>query len=145
MTMSILIKVVSASVLLASVGLSHNRATVDPSPCLPPTSGANSMLGVYQFTDTTKDAANVAWRDRLSLPAVLLDQISIVSDTTVCRRAVEAFNTLLADKQASTLSVSVIKYGITRYVIGDPTYTVGEWTYELVTDSAFHKVAIAGR
>jgi hypothetical protein len=117
----------------------------NPSPCLPPSAASANMLDTYQWADTTTDDGISAWRRSNGLPSISVSQISMVSDTTICRRAVVAFNTILKDKHTLTPSVNLIKYGTTRYIIGDPSYTVGEWTYEVVADTSFHKVAIAGR
>jgi hypothetical protein len=104
------------------------------------------MLSVYQWTDTTTDAGNIAWRQSLGLPSIAVAQITLVSDTATCRRGVIAYNSILtADKLSASTAVNLIRYGSTRYVISNPNHVVGEWVHEAVVDTAFHRIAVAGR
>lgn len=104
------------------------------------------MLDMYQFADTTTDVSMKIWRQSVGLSVVPVSQIMLVSDTTVCRRAVTAYNArLTADSLPQSTTVNVIGYGATRYIIGDPTHIVGEWRHELVVDSAFSRIAVAAR
>ena len=106
------------------------------------------MLRVYQWTDTTTDGGNIAWRESLTLPQIPVDQISLVDEQATCHRALLAFNELFApDKNFHPVkAVSVIRYGSTRFIVGNLKGPMGgEWRYEPVFDSSFRKVAIAGR
>lgn len=49
------------------------------------------MLESYQFADTTTDVGMKIWRQSIRLPVIPVSQITIVTDTTVCRRALNAF------------------------------------------------------
>jgi hypothetical protein len=123
-----------------------NAGPTDPSPCLPPSAGGSTMLSVYQWTDTTTDAGNIAWRQSLGLTSIAVTQITLVSDTTTCRRGVIAYNSILAaDQLPASVAVNLIRYGSTRYIISDPVHVVGEWIHEAVVDTAFHRIAVAGR
>ena len=105
------------------------------------------MLRVYQFTDTTHDANHIAWRNSMSLPSIPVAQVTLVTDTVVCRRAVNAFNTIFAASQLPAFTaVNTIRFGSTRYVLGNESGpTSGEWRYEAIVDTSFVKVSIAGR
>jgi hypothetical protein len=104
------------------------------------------MLEMYQFADTTTDVSLTIWRQSLGLPFVPVSQISIVSDTTVCRRGLNAYNAIVTrgSLHAAT-TANVVRYGSTRYIIGDPSQRIGEWMYEAVVDGSFQKIAVAGR
>jgi hypothetical protein len=105
------------------------------------------MLRVYQYADTTHDGGHIGWRNSLSLPAVPVSQITLVADTTICRRAVNAFNTIFPPTQLPPFTaVNTIRYGTTRYIIGNQSGPrFGEWRYEAVVDTSFSKVSISGR
>src|SRR6476646_12197294 len=70
---------------------------VDPSPCLTPSDASAGMLARYQFVDTTTDNLQVTWRQSLGLSSIAVSQITLVSDTTICRRGVTAYNSILSD------------------------------------------------
>jgi len=104
------------------------------------------MLEMYQFADTTTDVGMKIWRQSIGLPVVAVSQVVLVSDTTVCRRAVTAYNTrLTVDSLPQSVAVNLVRYGATRYVIGDPSHVVRGWRHELVVDSAFSRIAVAAR
>src|SRR5437868_4049718 len=93
------------------------RLSVHPPPCATPTDFSTTMLSDYQFADTSTVASTVAWRQTLGLPVVPVAQITLVSDTTLCRRGVTAFNTILAaDSLPPSVAVNLIRYGSTRYI-----------------------------
>ena len=104
------------------------------------------MLESYQFADTTTDVGMTIWRQSIRLPVIPVSQITIVTDTTVCRRALNAYNAIVTrgSLHAAT-TANVLQYGSTRYIAGDPSQTAGEWTHEAVVDSSFQKIAVAGR
>ena len=81
------------------------------------------------------------------LPTVPVSQITIVTDTTVCRRAVNAFNTIFARSHLPPFTgVNTIRYGTTRYILGNESGpTSGEWRYEAIVDTSFSKVSLAAR
>jgi len=134
--------------VVACSSLSPKQSPPTASACLPPSAGGIGMLRVYQWTDTTTDGGNIAWRESLTLPKIPVDQISLVNEQAICARALLAFNQLFApDKQFHPVeAVSVIQYGPTRFIVANPKGPHGgEWRYEPVFDSSFRKVAIAGR
>jgi len=118
----------------------------DTSPCLPPSDASAGMLARYQFVDSATDKLQIAWRQSIGLSSIPVSQIILVNDTTVCRRAVTAYNSILADDRLpASSSVNVIRYGSTRYIIGDPAHIVGEWKHETIVDTSFVEIATAGR
>jgi hypothetical protein len=122
------------------------QGVTDPSPCPALSGDASNMLESYRFADTTTDSGMQTWRLSIGLSVVPVSQIVAVSDTTVCRRALTAYNTLLVeDSLPASVAVDVVKYGTTRYIIADPAHLVGEWAHELVVDTAFTKIAVAAR
>lgn len=144
--MTFIAKGVALSVAALIAGWNNTRSSVVTSPCLPPTDASAGMLVRYQFVDTTTDKLQITWRQSLGLPAIAVSQITLVNDTTVCRRAVTAYNSILMDDRlAASTSVNLIRYGSTRYIIGDPMHIVGEWKHETVVDTSFVEIATAGR
>lgn len=139
-------KLITLSVGLLVVGAVTGSVRTDLSPCLPTSSGGAEILDHYQWVDTTTDKGHITWRQSIGLSAIPVSQIVLVSDTTVCRRAVTAYNSILAgDLLPPSSAVNVLKYGSTRYVISDPSHRVGEWISEPVVDTAFAEIATAGR
>jgi hypothetical protein len=125
--------------IVAAVGVGSAN-TDNPPPCSEPDDSAIDILEDYRWTDTTTDTATVSWRQRASLPTVAVSQIVLVADTAVCRRAVNAYNTILANQRNDprvSLQATVVKWGTTRYAISDSTHNQGEWTLHVVTDSSF--------
>jgi hypothetical protein len=144
--MSLVAKGVGLSVLAWIAAASLGAKPTDTSPCFPASDASAGMLARYQFVDTATDKLQTAWRQSLGLPVIAVSQITLVSDSTVCRRGVTAFNSILADDSlAPSVSVNVVRYGSTRYIIGDPAHVVGEWKHEPVVDTAFVEIATAGR
>ena len=131
---------------LVTIGTSDGKASTDPPPCPAATGGAGGMLESYQFADTTTDVSMKIWRQSLGLPVIPVSEIGMVNDMTVCKRALNAYNAIVArgSLHAAT-TVNVLRYGSTRYIVSDPSQTVGEWIHEAVVDSSFQKIAVAGR
>lgn len=122
---------------IAFVGHTENSA-----PCAPNDENAADILEDHRWSDTTTDTATISWRQRTSLPTVPVGQIVLVSDTAICRRALNKYNNVMADSGDTRLSVeaTVVKWGATRYAISDTAHRSGEWTMELFTDSSFTQV-----
>lgn len=119
---------------------------VDSSPCLPASDYRTNMLLHYQFVDTTTNPRTSSRRTLLNLPAVPVAQVIAVDDSLLCRRAVTAYNFITAvDSLPPTTAVNLIKYGSTRYIIGDPSHTAGEYRLEAIVDSSFSEVLTVGR
>ena len=65
-------------------------------------------------------------------------QIHIVSDTTTCRRAADAYSAAI-HVPSGNRTVYAVRAGI-RYVVIDPSYKVGEWKLAITFDSSFTEV-----
>jgi hypothetical protein len=68
------------------------------SPCRPPGITSADMLSDYQYVAQATDPVNMGWRQRLGLFTVPSAQVVIVSDTTTCRRALNAYNNCAATR-----------------------------------------------
>ena len=133
------------SILLIATASSPSKST-NPPPCPSEQGGGAQIRALYQFADTTSDDGLQTWRQSVGLPVVAVSQITLVSDTTVCRRALDAYNVLLrADSLPVSSTVNVISYGTTRYIVGDPLHVSHGWANELIADTAFAKLAIVAR
>jgi hypothetical protein len=132
---------VPVMVLVVSIGASMPLRN-DPPPCDPLDERTSDILDDYRWTDTTKDAETISWRESVSLPRVPVNQIELVNESRVCRRAVAFYNRVLADSGDSRQSTSatVIKWGEIRYAVSDTIHSDGESTIEIVTDTSFSHV-----
>lgn len=134
------------SIALLAIGTSGGKTSTDPPSCPAATGGAAGMLEIYRFADTTTDVGMTIWRESLKLPTVPLSDVTIVTDMAVCGRGLSAYNSIVTiGSLHAANTVNVIRYGSTRYIISDPSQTVGEWIHEAVVDSLFQKLAVAGR
>src|SRR3954469_8122408 len=96
-----------SAVLLASTAASSRT---DPSPCRLPDAASSDMLEHYRWIDTTTDKGHITWRQSIGLSSVAVTQIVLATDTVVCRRAVTAYNSILADDSMSaSIAVDVVK------------------------------------
>jgi hypothetical protein len=98
------------------------------------------MLTMYRNTATITDTAFNTWRSSIGLFAVDSNQVKLVSDTTVCRSALSAYNNALLPDSVQSTAVDVIRYGSTRYIVGDSARNGGEWTPHVVFDTLFAQV-----
>jgi hypothetical protein len=118
------------------------------STCLPADSGGTDALYGYRLVDTTDVVSRQKWRTNLGLAQVSVNEISLVSDERICRKAFDAFREEFRghDKILDMKAVYVIKYGRDRFIIGNPNGPHGgEWRLELVSDQRFRTITLAGR
>jgi hypothetical protein len=122
---------------LASVA-AHGTAITDP-PCRNGGSGAR-MLSMYRWTAILSDSSANNYRQGLGLSALDSNQVTLVSDTTTCRSAVNAYNNALAPDSLQSTAVDVVKYGTTRYIVADSSRARSEWTPAVVFNATFTQV-----
>jgi hypothetical protein len=125
---------------------SYDSVGPNDRPCVHQTRDAKEALDDYRRTAADED--RIKWRTTLSLPAVPVDQITLVSDPAVCSRALDSFNHLFKgdDKGKPIRAVWVIRYGSTRFIVGNPNGPhLGEWKAQVVFDSTFKMITTAGR
>ena len=67
---------------------------------------------------------------------VLTGEIVIVSDTTTCRRATDAYSTAIQIPSNNRL-VYAVRAGV-RYLVIDPSYKAGEWRWVSRLTAALH-------
>jgi hypothetical protein len=137
--MMLMLRLIPLILILTGVTTLGNHTDAPPA-CAAIDETSTDILEDYRWTDTTTDTATVSWRQRSSLPTVAATQIVLVANTTVCRRAVNAYNSILAAQlgdNRQSVSATVIKWGNTRYAVADTLHNAGEWTLHLVTDSSF--------
>jgi hypothetical protein len=118
------------------------------STCLPADAGGTEALYGYRLVDTTDKLSRQKWRTNLGLTHVSVDEISLVSDERICRRAFDAFREEFRghDEILDMNAVYVIKYGRDRFIIGNPKGPHGgEWRLEIVADGRFRTISLAGR
>ena len=98
------------------------------------------MLSNYRNIAMLTDSAGMAWRQGIGLLGIDSNQVTLVSDTTICRAAVNAYNTAMLPDTLASSAVDVVKYGTTRYVVADSARVGGEWTTNIVFDALFTQV-----
>lgn len=123
-----------ASILTAPVSLVA-QAT---GPCVDPTSRrALDLRHIVGVMVSQADSVAANERARFSLPQVAENQVTIVSDTTVCRTASTAY-----DAAASTTPIDkpvvVLAVGTQRLVVKD--YRFGEWLLAVLFNQDFTTV-----
>jgi hypothetical protein len=96
------------------------------------------MVGRLRQWATTTDLNRRALRDSSGLFALSdTTTITLVSDTTLCRRASEALRRSQFGADTGQLdAVHLIQYGSTRYV-ASPLAPIGEWMAWSVFDTTF--------
>ncbi len=107
------------------------------SPCLVASEYGDWGLADLKWLDTASDTASVSRRQRWNLPDAPVAQIRLVTDTTKCRRAVNAYNAALLPDTAVSVSVYLYSFGAARYVAVDTTRHAGEWDLHVVFDTSF--------
>lgn len=106
--------------------------------CLPPGRIATDISAeLISLMSRSDDLANkiLASRGVLRVPTT---QIAVVSDTTLCRRAANAYSSV-EQLPATNRLVYTIRAGI-RYLVLDPSVTAGEWKRGVTFDSSFTQV-----
>lgn len=95
------------------------------------------MVGKYKSNLRSTDNAMKQWLTRNGIPQVDPNTVALVTDRTVCSKAVRAYNTAVKGNGVTPSgSVYVVKIG-TVYVVKDPVQTSTGWELEVVFDSAF--------
>jgi len=120
----------------ASTGVGEQQ-----SGCEPYDSTWIGELSEYQALASDTDSITAVGRTLFHLPQLPKDSVSLVSDSATCMRAVLAYGRNLDVPDTITpRRVILVRFGPTRYVVGDPHATVGEFTIDMVFDSSFTTV-----
>ena len=129
-----------AVVVICATGARANIGD-QPSGCQNFDSTWIGELSDYQMLASDTDSVTAAGRALYHLPHLPEDSVSLVSDSATCIRAVLAYGRNLDVPDTTTpRQVIVIRFGPTRYVVGDPRVTAGEFTLDMVFDSSFTTV-----
>ncbi|MDP9177908.1 MAG: hypothetical protein M3O61_09535 [Gemmatimonadota bacterium] len=123
--------VLTVVAMFVAPGLSAQAA----SPCVDPSSGrAQALKHRVGVLVSQSDTVSANERTRFSLPLVAANQVTIISDTTVCRTASLAY-----DAAASTVPIDrpvvVLALGTQRLVIKD--YRFGEWLLAVLFNQTY--------
>jgi hypothetical protein len=105
------------------------------SPCVDPTSTlATDLRHGVGVRVSQPDTISANERTRLGLPFLAENQVTIVSDTTVCRTASLAYDAAAAHRTIDK-PVVVLALGTRRLVIKD--YRFGEWLLAILFDQNY--------
>lgn len=98
-------------------------------------------LSDYQAMASDTDSITAVGRALFHLPQLPGDSVSFVSDPATCMRAALAYGRNLDVPDTTTSRrVILVRFGATRYVVGDPKVRAGEFTLDMVFDSSFATV-----
>lgn len=131
-----------SALLVGGVADAHQHAVMTEeraaSGCHTSDVGTTTLVRNFTYIVTGTDSITGAARTKFNLPQVPANSVIAVSTTSVCQRAALAYGRNLspADTTTSRL-VYVIRIGTTRYVVGDPNVTAGEFMMQMVFDTAF--------
>lgn len=122
-------------VACAMYGIPIKLSAQGGNPCVDPSSQrAQDLRHIVGVMVSQSDTIAANERTRFSLPLLAESQVTIVSDTTVCRAASTAY-----DAKASTTPINkpvvVLSLGSQRLVIKD--YRFGEWLLAILFNSNF--------
>ncbi len=128
----------AAQLLIAASPLCANAQTYT---CLP-----DAALEAQPLRDhvvalvTGTDSGSIATRKLYHLPALSASKVTVVTTTSVCNRAGDAYHTTVARPGTPRVSrtLVVIKVGRSRYVVLDPNERAGEFQLNDIFDSKWH-------
>lgn len=109
-------------------------------PCGQSLPSALRMLSNYRYVAVSDDSVNSSWREGNGLPSVDSNTVVLVTDTVVCRHALNAYNAALLPDTARSVSVHVLRYGSARYIVADSARISGEWVPNVIFDTLFSRV-----
>jgi hypothetical protein len=112
--------------------------------CLGPDEQTESEIAYLRRMTGSTNPLDVAWRQRIPLPAALPSEIALVSDSATCARALTAYNTRANEEGVSVTGVYVIAVK-DMYVVSNPQLKAGEFLLHYVFDSAFTFRRVYGR
>jgi hypothetical protein len=98
-------------------------ANAQVSVCRAPDDLSARTLNWLRETVSSSDSTDAAYRDSVRIPATGPDQVRLVVDEALCRRALEAFNDLWSTP-AVERRMTVYQVG-RRYVVEDPDHNPG--------------------
>lgn len=92
---------------------------------------------------TATDTGTVADRAAYNLPSTTANKVTVVGSGSVCNSAGTAYHAVVRPgTPAISRTLTVIKIGSTRYVVGDPNELHGEFSTTIVFDTNW--VSLAG-
>lgn len=131
-----LLVVAGALALLASRVQAANKDSV--STCQPLGTSYDNFVAGYQAIVSGADSFSIGERSYLNLPQLPDDSVTAVSDSSTCNRAAVAFGrNLTIPDTTSPRQVYVARIGSTRYAVGDPQVSKGEFMINMIFDTSF--------
>jgi hypothetical protein len=122
--------------LLVAATSPHPVRSQEMSPC-----GATSLLvpiyvkNLKRFISST-DSMWVAFRSRIGVSLAPPDSVVTVSDTTVCRSLLNAYNLVDTTQTSPASQIHVVRVQ-TRYIVTNPLQMAGEFMVHYVFDTAY--------
>jgi hypothetical protein len=133
---------ISLAIACTSLGSAHSGVPTRTGlrPCGLSLPSALRMLSNYRYVAVLDDSVNSAWRELNGLASVDFNTVVLVTDTVVCRRALNAYNAALLPDTAKSVSVNVVRYGSARHIVSDSARISGEWVPNVIFDTLFSRV-----
>ncbi len=115
--------------------------TLQQATCLTSGVAVNVTLSYLKRLVSDTDSVTARGRQLFDIPQVPDSAVALVSDTTACRRAADAYGrNLVPPDTAPDHTMLVVTVGPTRYVVADPRDTAGEFAVHMVFDTSFSTV-----
>jgi hypothetical protein len=133
-----LVSAVGTAVLAISVvGASRGASGT---ACRGPDSFSAAQVNHLKSLMRSADNLYVSFRQRVHLPAASGSSVQLVTDSTLCARALGAWNTPDSTNAPHLDSLYVIRVGMTYDAIS-PAGGGSEWNQHMVMDSSFSRVS----
>jgi hypothetical protein len=111
--------------------------------CLPDTTEKTQILRDHIVSLVTgTDSETVATRNAYQLPVVAASKVTVVTTSSVCRKAGAAYHAAVTPPGTPQVSrtLVVIKVGTMRYVVLDPNERAGEFENHVVFDAKWNRL-----
>lgn len=111
--------------------------------CAPPDSLATIARATVQWVVSSTDTHDIAFRQRLQLPASDTSAVTRITNDAVCQQVLAAVNAAVSDWPAP-LPTTIHVMAIGNHFVAmhpNPSPATREWDQYMVLDSQFHVVA----
>ena len=134
--------ILATILLIASASVEgHAQRGGGPSAtCRPADDNVTYTLSALRSLVVSTDSVVVASRQLRGLPAVNANQVSYVTDNSICAKAEKTYSSAITNAAAPSLQVYVFKIG-NVYQIWDPVQRAGEFTIAMTLNNSYKFVA----
>jgi hypothetical protein len=108
--------------------------------CRQPDDFASFVVNMMAHLVTSTEPELMRSRTADSLTALPASEVALVTDASVCKRALIAYNRALGSRgtgPTASTTVIVVKVGSERYTVADPGQMCGEFIYGMMMNKEF--------